>query len=266
MTEYSWQTTYERACDLFKARPNAEQEQATLDAFRETPRTIVEHVDQIGLAVATGNVRSGWAVLRKRISTEPTNLIITDTADKQKRTQAALNWIANAGLHFDNQADLEDTLFVDGFGEHGQNLRAWATDTTLRAEMIEAWKKARTEPHIVGGELRPSGEELERLDREYFERLNANRAEVQAALLKARGGLRVAVGLQAAEPGACDDCEKTGRRFHYGKFLLCSPCAATRQKVAKRLASEHLPGDLSADLPLDAALSSAPLSAEEAAA
>jgi hypothetical protein len=186
MTEYSWQTTYQRACDLFKARPNAEQEQAVLDAFRDEPRLVSEQVDQIASGVTTGTIRSGWAVLRKVVApASVTDIRVTDTGERDTRTRAALNWISNAGLHFDRESELVDELF----GYTGL-LRAWPDDQELRSRMVKHWVEVRTQAQRLPDGIRPAGEDLERLEREYFEALNKSRKKIaelrakQAELLR----------------------------------------------------------------------------------
>lgn len=184
MTEYSWAALYDRACDLFRDRPNADQEQTILDAFRDRPRFVSEQVDKIASGVTNGTIRSGWAVLRQTVSAPgPVDARVTDSSERDKRVRATLNWISNAGLHFDREPELVDELF----GDTGR-LRAWADDDSLCSSMVAAWQKVRTEPQRLPGGVRPPGEELERLDSEYFAWLNASRrrlAELEVAHARA---------------------------------------------------------------------------------
>jgi hypothetical protein len=59
--------------------------------------------------------------------------------------------------------------------------------------------------------------------------------ERRAALLRRwlveRFGAEVVELLPEAEPGACDDCGRDGRRRRLGKLDLCRDCARTRRSI-----------------------------------
>lgn len=56
-------------------------------------------------------------------------------------------------------------------------------------------------------------------------------AEIPAA----REYLHRLMPLDAAIPGACDDCGKDGRRYTLGRFRVCGDCGRRRSLAAQRL-------------------------------
>lgn len=169
---FHWSATYERACELFGSRPNAEQEQTALDEFRERPRFVSDQIEQLGSQVKNGRVRSGWAVLRKILSAaEPADIAVTDSAERQKRVEGAKRWIRNAGLYLDQIEAVDAALFEDGYGDYGQSLRDYAHDAALHSELLSLWL-----------ELRPVGEKIEVEAERRMVEIAAKRVEIQALL------------------------------------------------------------------------------------
>jgi hypothetical protein len=236
MTDYHWQDTYRRACQLFKTRPNAEQEQAVLEAFQEGPRFVIEETERIGAAVESGHVRSGWAVLYKVVTSQVADITVSDVGERTKRIKKAELWIEYAGCYFDRETELLDEVF----GSRGL-LRQWAKDDTLRERILAKYR-----------ELRPNAENLERESEAWQRDLGNRRAEIQAALRSSR---RAAAphGLDRIDDGPCTDCAHVGERYRYGQMRVCTNCATTRINVAKHLARDHV-HELERGLPLQEAL------------
>jgi hypothetical protein len=154
VTEFSWQDTYRRACELFRDRPNAEQEQTAIESFRESPQHVRDLIEKLGRSVVEGKIRSGWAVLRKELATDSRSpdFTVDDTSERERALRNARTWIENAGLYLDREADVEDELF----GDRGP-VKRWRDDERMRVDLLQMWRR-----------LRPVGE---RAEREMEERL-----------------------------------------------------------------------------------------------
>jgi hypothetical protein len=81
--------------------PGARLEAEVVDVFERSPRRVVEEIDAVARDLASGRIRSGWAVLRRRVEhTSPVRDVVAgDESEKQRRVARALRWISNAGLY-----------------------------------------------------------------------------------------------------------------------------------------------------------------------
>jgi hypothetical protein len=176
MTTYVWLEQRERAVRLFNGdTPGADLEHTIVNHFTEHPARVATMIDAIGRRVATGSIRSGWAILARELDTKPETATATDTSDRIRAIQQARAWISNAGGYIDRQTDLEQALFEDGYSDRGQSLRPWADDQALRAAMVAHWLEQR--PRFQAAEL-----ESERRQLEHAQLLARLRAASAAAL------------------------------------------------------------------------------------
>lgn len=149
MTSYDWLEERSKAIALFGDQPHAETEQDVLEHFQRSPALVIEEIASVGQSVQSGSVRSGWAVLRKRLgAVDRANVIVSAEPSREKRISQAEQWMRVAGLHFDRWDEVEDELF----GDRGK-LRSWPE---LKERMQSLWSEQR-----VIGEL-VEREEIER--------------------------------------------------------------------------------------------------------
>ena len=142
--------------------PHPETEQEIIDAYAAHPRQIEEAALSISADVATGTIRSGWAVLKTRaarITAPPSNPTRSSGVDREKRILAAEQWIRNAGVHFDLDSEVQDYLFNE------QGLLREHPDLVDR--MLHTW-----------AEQRPAGLALERDALERAERWKRQQKEI----------------------------------------------------------------------------------------
>lgn len=182
---YEWQETRKHACAVF-GYPEANTEQAVLDAFTESPLAVTAVLEKITSRVQAGKLgaNAGWLIVSREvenIARPVADIIVSDAAEREREreraVQAATRWIRNAGLHFDRESEITDELF----GDRGM-LRAWEKDVELQAEIVALWRQ-----------VRPIGEQL---DREALERA----AEFVAARSRALD-LALALADRAHAPG-----------------------------------------------------------------
>ena len=153
MTTHDWPTVRTEAIRAFGGDlPHPETEDFVVEVFRAQPVTVLRGIRDVAGDVAAGKVRSGWAVLRKRLeaATQARSDVRVSANELQAEVAAAEGWIRNAGLHFDRERELLDELF----GERGR-LRDWKDDEALRERLLTLWR-----------DLRPSGEWVEREEEE----------------------------------------------------------------------------------------------------
>lgn len=173
MTEYQWGVIRADAVKRFGQFPHAETEADILEVFKLTPGLVVRAIDEVAAQIASGsNIRSAWAIVRKRVQDSGTSedVTVTDTSERESAIRKARNWIRHAGIHYAEQHEVEDDLF----GDRGQ-LRYWDTPP-LRAEMLHLWEAQR-----------PRGEKVEALAIEWDDvcldaakRIKAYRAKKRA--------------------------------------------------------------------------------------
>lgn len=147
MTQYEWTIVRADAIKRFGDYPRPETEADVLEAFKARPALVVAAIANVAAQVAQGGVRSGWAVLRKRIE-DPgpgANFVATDATDRETEIRKAKSWVRNAGVHCDLQEEVEDELF----GDRGR-LRQFETPQ-LRTEMVAFWEQER--PRGVRAEM-----------------------------------------------------------------------------------------------------------------
>ena len=150
--------------------PGASLESGIVDVFERSPRRVVEAIDVVARDLAGGLVRSGWAVLRKRVEDAGPvrDVTVGDKAEKQRRVERALRWIDNAGLYCDRLEDVEDELF--GIAPTGP-LSAYAEDREVRAQVAGYW-----------GEARPRGEQADAEAEAYMAEQAARRSTLRGEL------------------------------------------------------------------------------------
>lgn len=136
MTTYDWLQLRDHAVELFNGdTPGAELEHRIVNHFTEHPARVAQAIDNIGRKVATGTIRSGWAILARELDAKPAEARAVDNADRAKAIILADAWLLNAGGYIDNQAELEDELF----GERGR-LKRWPEH---RSTIIAKWREMR---------------------------------------------------------------------------------------------------------------------------
>jgi hypothetical protein len=142
-TTFSWAETRERAISLFDGEhPNAVTEQDIIDVFKTNPNRVITTLQETATAKRSGSVRSGWAIWRKRVTTQPPpDLVITDETEREQTVGKATRWVRHVGYLIDRESELLDALFGhDGFGGGPARvtLKPWDTPE-LRAEMLALW-------------------------------------------------------------------------------------------------------------------------------
>jgi hypothetical protein len=107
--------------------PGATLAAEVVDVFERSPRRVVEEIDAVARDLAFGRIRSGWAVLRRRVEDAgPVHDVVAgDESEKQRRVARALRWITNVGLSCNRLEDVEGELF--GTSPPGRCRRTRAT-------------------------------------------------------------------------------------------------------------------------------------------
>jgi len=184
VTSTDWATTRDHAIKAFNEIPHANTEHEIVQHFTERPELVQRLINQIADTKDTTNIRSCWAVLRKRLHDPgPTeNPTVTSSSNREARVRSAEAWIRNAGSHYDQEnealSELGFTITINVKGndvEHGNpsgKLYAWRHDTALRDRMAELWRQHR-----------PAGERTEQDATDRADRWKQHRAE---ALQRAR--------------------------------------------------------------------------------
>ncbi len=154
MNDHRWSDVYDYACKAFGQTPRPEDEAAILEAFKKNPRWVMNQIDEVANALSDGSIRWAWSTFAGRADRMPGpshEVVVSSTHTKEKLILNAEKWMRNAGMHFDNQDEIEDELF----GSQGR-LRDYHADAVLRQRMVTLWR-----------ELRPTGERIEQdaLDR-----------------------------------------------------------------------------------------------------
>lgn len=143
---FEWAVVRESAIEKFREAPGTAVESEILKRFAERPALVVREIDRVSQAVAAGQVRSGWAVLRSRLSGafDGPELVVIDPSERERRIEAAERWLRNAGRHFDRAVEVVDELF-DGPGGDRRTplLSPWAQDEALRTRMLGNWEELR---------------------------------------------------------------------------------------------------------------------------
>src|SRR5262245_55233884 len=89
-----------RSCD--GELPNPDTEDDVIAVFEKQPLVVVRAMNEIADQVAAGKVRSGWAVLRKRLegATEARSDVTIEIDEREARVASAELWVTNAGVHY----------------------------------------------------------------------------------------------------------------------------------------------------------------------
>lgn len=162
--EHRWSTLRDQACELFGEQPGAQLEQDIIDQFIDDPERVARAIHRI--ATASGSIGSRWAVLRADLRrSSQADVVANATAGRAKAVDRAKQWIANAGIHLDRQADIEAELFGDDYTRG--RLDAHRHDDKLRADLIAYWQ-----------EQRPRGIAAEQAHLEWAEKCKTDRAIV----------------------------------------------------------------------------------------
>lgn len=173
MTTYHWTQIRDETIALFGGdTPGAQLEQDLATHFAEDPDRFLRTRDKIADRHARHPLRSPLAVLRSELNKPPVGDITADNTHshhREKMIAAAERWIRQAGLYLDSQTQLEQALFEDAFGDHGQTLRPYADDQTLRRRMTDLWDEYRP----IGQQTELEAETYMRTVREQQKRLVA---------------------------------------------------------------------------------------------
>jgi hypothetical protein len=152
--------------------PIATTESEIIDVFELSPRRVLDEIDKVANDLASGGIRSPWAILRKRLTGGDAgpvrDVVVDDTSEKQRRLDRAFTLIDNALVHYDRQSEVEDELF--GSAPTGM-LAAYADDLELLATVVRHWR-----------ERRPLGEKAELEAEAYMAEQAARRSTLRREL------------------------------------------------------------------------------------
>jgi hypothetical protein len=141
-----WQTLRNKFMrDIGGDPPGAQLEDQLIQLYTDHPQALERSIEKITLAYQAGKIRSPWGALKTEAAkaTEPARNPTHDhSTSKTKAVQRAEQWIRNAGIHYDQQTEIEDELY----GERGR-LRE---HPETRDRLINLWI-----------ELRPLGQAAE---------------------------------------------------------------------------------------------------------
>jgi hypothetical protein len=199
MTEYHWPTIRDHAIRAFRGELlNPDTEQAILETFELYPSVVVRAIDDVAEDLASGKVRSGFAVLRTRLNAahRPAAEITIQSEDRETAIRQAERYVLNAGQHYDRwQGELHDELF----GGRGR-LNTWKTDDGLRDRLHRLWL-----------EQRPHGQAVEQQQREDAERRITQRGEharltaEERAQKLAEANAQIQALINQQQPSTADD-------------------------------------------------------------
>lgn len=144
-----WLPALDAAIAAFGEAPGALLEQEAIDAFRDDPEHVTRLLERIAAQHASKHFDSPWGIFRAELRKPKHDVVASTAAGKAKRVENAKRWIANAGLHYDLERDVEAELFGDDY-QRGR-LHDYRSDDKLRAELLAYWH-----------EQRPRGEQAER--------------------------------------------------------------------------------------------------------
>lgn len=162
MTEYHWNQLYDRGSDLFH-EPPGRLEPDIVQAFQQNPRRVKNEIEKLGSQILNGaDIRSGWAILRKRLAQTPDDVVAVDSTSRESAILNARRWIHNAGLHYDRETDVLEELFDQ------QGILHEFDSDHLRAEMAQAWRQER-----------PRGEQAEQEHEAYMARVKEQRLRLE---------------------------------------------------------------------------------------
>lgn len=152
MTDRVWSVERDRISALFGQSPRAEDEGAVCEVFRFAPVRVLAVAAELEAGVASGSIRSGWAVLRKRLGESRPDVTVSDAPDLARRTLAAERWVRNAGIYFEREAQVVGELFEPGgllapfahaVFEKDSDVYAVTGDAGLVDRMLGLWREQR---------------------------------------------------------------------------------------------------------------------------
>ncbi|MGI8479740.1 MAG: hypothetical protein ACR2M2_07785 [Gaiellaceae bacterium] len=116
-----------------------------MTVFEASPAVVIAAIEDLADRFARGEIRSGWGVLRARLTAEPVrlDLVVVDPSERERAITRAETWIRVAGVHFDRESELLAHLFEDAGDRSGPVLGPWADDEELREQMLELWRELR---------------------------------------------------------------------------------------------------------------------------
>ena len=149
MSEYHWATIRADAIEAFDGEtPGAEAESTIIEIFTNHPALVVAEIPRVAADKRDGRIRSGWAILKKRLTeaaNPQANVVARDTRDRDKAIANADQWMRAAGMHYDRWDEVHDELF----GDRGM-LQPWKANERVVDRMRKAWNT-----------VRPTGEAIE---------------------------------------------------------------------------------------------------------
>ena len=152
MTEtIEWEAVRAKAVRGFAGElPRADTESAIIDVFEVMPEAVLAAIVDCTELKAEGKIRSGWAVLHKRLedALEPgRNVTATLGQDRALRVRQAEAWIRTAGLHCLDEAEVVHELYEARSNGHRNSSQAllapWRDDEQLRERIVALWRSER---------------------------------------------------------------------------------------------------------------------------
>jgi hypothetical protein len=140
----SWAEIRTKAITLFRGEaPRADTEQEIIDSFQIEPQLVISQIERVGDDLAKGKeIRSAWAVVRANViealRPPPSNPTVDTGNQRDRKIQAARNWIANAGHQHENEEAMLEDLF-DGL------LADYANDAAVREAMRSQYRRHQRE-------------------------------------------------------------------------------------------------------------------------
>lgn len=152
----------DRAVELWGFPSGTSDEAELLEAFMRHPQAVaraLEHV--IGRMSSANPPRFPWRVWLLECRNVSGVDAVAPAQDRGRDIGRALAWITRAGCYLPSADELLDELL----GERG-NLRYLADDPVVRAQLVEAWEKARPAALELEAEAERRGAEARERDRE----------------------------------------------------------------------------------------------------
>lgn len=163
-----WAELRDHLIDAFDGTaPTAPAEAEIINVYERHAVAVEKAALEIAAQFATGgDIRSPWGLLHYKagqIATAPRNPAKPASVDREKRIARAEQWLKNAGIHFNSQAEVRDELF------HSRGLLAdYHGDTALVDRMLNLWT-----------ELRPLGELIEHQALEHATKWKTDMARIE---------------------------------------------------------------------------------------
>jgi hypothetical protein len=114
MTHPDWASLRTHLITAYGEPPHPITEGEIIAAYEQHPAALEREAQNLSIALAGGNIRSGWAVLRARaarLTTPQANPSRNSSIDREKALARAQQWTRNAGLHYDRWPEIEDELY-----------------------------------------------------------------------------------------------------------------------------------------------------------